>query len=169
MSPKKRRRVEPTATSTTDPIARYPPKCILSNLLHRQAPQHICTSVHSVVITTPPKPNGPAIHALTGDHYTLDLPITTNTNSSTSATSNNNTTLPGATTKANNSNSNKTVLNKTPIRLAEKYHDQHTITHLVWNQKGTTLASADETGKLALWNLGVCFPFSFFFFFSFFI
>ncbi|KAG2222177.1 hypothetical protein INT45_007194 [Circinella minor] len=156
MNPKKRRRVEPTTTSKTDSIARYPVKCILSNLLHRQAPQHICTSIHSVVITTPPKPNGPGIHALTGDHYTLDLPTTTttDTNSSISPTSNNNTTLPGTITKANNNINNKTILNKTPIRLAEKYHDQHTITHLVWNQKGTTLASVDETGKLALWNLG---------------
>ncbi|KAI8145254.1 hypothetical protein BJV82DRAFT_667151 [Fennellomyces sp. T-0311] len=121
--PKKRRRVD--STTSPDPIARYPQKSILSNLLHRQAPQSICTSMHSVVVTTPPKPNGPGIHAFTGDHYTLDLPSKT-----------------------------KLVLNKTPIRLAQDYHDQHTITHLVWNQKGTTLASADETGKIALWNLG---------------
>jgi WD40 repeat protein len=44
---------------------------------------------------------------------------------------------------------------KTPNKAIENYHKQHTITHLEWNQKGNTLASIDETGKLALWSVQV--------------
>ncbi|KAG0176146.1 mediator complex subunit [Apophysomyces sp. BC1021] len=48
---------------------------------------------------------------------------------------------------------NKFLCHKTPVRLAEQYHKQHTITHLKWNHRGTALLSADETGKLAIWSL----------------
>ncbi|KAI9489933.1 hypothetical protein BDB00DRAFT_840113 [Zychaea mexicana] len=124
-------------------------------MLHRQAPQHICTSTHSVVVTTPPQPNGPGIHAFTGDHYTLDLPSTSTTTTVNAATTAATSNFLKPTLSSNiATNSNKVILNKTPLRLAEQYHDQHTITHLVWNQKGTTLASADETGRIALWILG---------------
>lgn len=121
--PKKRRKLEsPTARPAP---ARYPPSFVRAALLFRQAPQCLTTSCHSVAVTVPPKPNPPGVHAITGEHYTLDLPTKEGT------------------------------LNKTPIRLAEQYHDQNIITHLQWNQRGTTLASADETGKVALWSLGV--------------
>lgn len=130
LAPKKRRRLDSTTTTTTTPSyasARYPPSCLLSNLIHRQAPHQLSSSIQSVVVTTPPKPATPALHAFTGDHYALDL-VSKST----------------------------TLLNKSPIRLAEQFHDQCLITHLVWNQRGTTLASADENGKIALWELGVC-------------
>ncbi|CDH55839.1 hypothetical protein RO3G_03953 [Lichtheimia corymbifera JMRC:FSU:9682] len=127
LAPKKRRRLDSTTTTTTPSYAsaRYPPSCLLSNLIHRQAPHQLSSSIQSVVVTTPPKPATPAIHAFTGDHYALDL-VSKST----------------------------TLLNKSPIRLAEQFHDQCLITHLVWNQRGTTLASADENGKIALWELG---------------
>ncbi|KAF1798362.1 hypothetical protein FB192DRAFT_1391172 [Mucor lusitanicus] len=35
----------------------------------------------------------------------------------------------------------------------EQFHQQHTITHLQWDPKGKTVASVDETGRLALWHL----------------
>ncbi|RCH89292.1 hypothetical protein CU098_007860 [Rhizopus stolonifer] len=44
-------------------------------------------------------------------------------------------------------------IRKIPIKNVEQYHKQHTITHLKWNQKGNTLASIDETGHLALWQV----------------
>lgn len=44
---------------------------------------------------------------------------------------------------------------KSCIKLVEDYHGHNVITHLEWNQKGNTLASVDETGKLALWNIKV--------------
>lgn len=125
LAPKKRRRLDSTTPSYAS--ARYPPSCLLSNLIHRQAPHQLSSSIQSVVVTTPPKPATPALHAFTGDHYALDL-VSKST----------------------------TLLNKSPIRLAEQFHDQCLITHLVWNQRGTTLASADENGKIALWELGVC-------------
>lgn len=47
------------------------------------------------------------------------------------------------------------TLSKKPIKTVEEYHKHHTITHLKWNQKGNTIASIDETGKLALWQTKV--------------
>lgn len=126
LAPKKRRRLDSTTPSYAS--ARYPPSCLLSNLIHRQAPHQLSSSIQSVVVTTPPKPATPALYTFTGDHYALDL-VSKST----------------------------TLLNKSPIRLAEQFHDQGLITHLVWNQRGTTLASADENGNIALWELGVCF------------
>lgn len=51
-------------------------------------------------------------------------------------------------------NVNSSIL-KNPVQLVEKYHNQHTITHLVWNQKGNAIASVDETGQLAVWQIKV--------------
>ncbi|KAI9311047.1 hypothetical protein BX666DRAFT_2000266 [Dichotomocladium elegans] len=121
----------PTVATTTTvapavTAARYPLPCLFSALIHRQAPQNLAVSTQSVVVMSHPKPLGPGVNAITGDHYTLDL----------------------------NSITNNTFLNKTPVRLAEEFHDQNAISHLAWNQRGTTLASADETGKIALWDLG---------------
>ncbi|KAI7900634.1 uncharacterized protein BX663DRAFT_458336 [Cokeromyces recurvatus] len=44
-------------------------------------------------------------------------------------------------------------IRKVHVKLLEDYHKQHTITHLKWNQKGNVLASADESGHLALWQI----------------
>ncbi|RUP51429.1 hypothetical protein BC936DRAFT_148148 [Jimgerdemannia flammicorona] len=41
----------------------------------------------------------------------------------------------------------------TMITQAQQCHKHHTITHLSWNQRGTCLASVDETGKIALWEM----------------
>ncbi|KAI9007496.1 hypothetical protein CLU79DRAFT_778630 [Phycomyces nitens] len=49
--------------------------------------------------------------------------------------------------------STKTTMYKTPMRLAEQYHQKNTITHVKWHQNGTFLATADEIGKIAVWNL----------------
>lgn len=42
---------------------------------------------------------------------------------------------------------------KTCIKLVEDYHAHNIITHSEWHPKGNALASVDETGKLALWNI----------------
>lgn len=51
-------------------------------------------------------------------------------------------------------NLNSSIL-KSPVKVVEDYHNQHTITHLQWNQKGNAIASADETGQLAIWQIKV--------------
>lgn len=130
-APNKRRRVDqhsesPLAAATTKrPASRYPQSCLLSTLLYRQAPRHLASSAHSVVVTVPPKPNPPGIHAITGDHYSLDL------------------------------SGKHAPLCKTQFRLAQELHARRTITHLEWNQRGTALATVDETGRIGIWELGV--------------
>ncbi|KAI7871231.1 hypothetical protein BDF14DRAFT_1764598 [Spinellus fusiger] len=47
----------------------------------------------------------------------------------------------------------KSRVYKIPMRLIERFHQHHTITHLKWHQHGTFLASADDTGRVALWDL----------------
>jgi WD40 repeat protein len=42
-----------------------------------------------------------------------------------------------------------------PIPVMEKHHKQNVITHLKWHPKGDVVASIDETGQLALWQLKV--------------
>ncbi|KAL0083828.1 hypothetical protein J3Q64DRAFT_1749578 [Phycomyces blakesleeanus] len=49
--------------------------------------------------------------------------------------------------------STKTTVYKTPMRIVEQYHQKHIITHVKWHQNGTFLATADEIGKIAVWNL----------------
>ena len=44
---------------------------------------------------------------------------------------------------------------KVAIPPMEHFHKQHTITHLQWDPKGKTVASVDETGRLALWRMEV--------------
>ncbi|KAK4515332.1 Sulfate permease 2 [Mucor velutinosus] len=44
-------------------------------------------------------------------------------------------------------------IRKIPIHSMEHFHKQHTITHLQWDPKGKTVASVDETGRLALWHI----------------
>ncbi|KAI8096863.1 uncharacterized protein BX664DRAFT_275230 [Halteromyces radiatus] len=106
---------------------RYPLSYLFSSIVHRQSPLCLTNSSQGVVVAAPPRPIPSSIHCLSGDLYTLN-----NSALSSSLTYN---------------------IKKVPIRMAENYHKEHTITHLNWNQKGTTLASVDETGKLALWNI----------------
>ncbi|KAI9473597.1 MAG: hypothetical protein EXX96DRAFT_311410 [Benjaminiella poitrasii] len=44
-------------------------------------------------------------------------------------------------------------IRKSHVKLLESYHKQHTITHLEWDRKGNTIASADAAGHLALWQI----------------
>ncbi|KAL9545146.1 hypothetical protein MBANPS3_007279 [Mucor bainieri] len=44
-------------------------------------------------------------------------------------------------------------IRKVPIAAMQQFHQQHTITHLQWDPKGRTVASVDETGRLALWHI----------------
>lgn len=114
--------------------ARYPLSFLFSNMIQRQSPLCLDNSTQGVVITAPPLPTTSSIYSLTGDIYT------------TSNNSNHHYGPSLATTP---------TIKKTPVQAIENYHKQHSITHLQWNQKGTTLASVDETGKIALWNLEV--------------
>ncbi|KAI8374192.1 uncharacterized protein BYT42DRAFT_547273 [Radiomyces spectabilis] len=119
--PTKRRRLTPKSSSNLS--ARYPLSFMLSSLTYRQPAGCLATSVQSLVVTVPPKPNRSAINCITGDLYTLDI------------------------------SGQPVLLRKSPIKLAEQYHHQHTITHVKWNQQGNCLATSDETGKLGLWSL----------------
>lgn len=123
----KRRRVDdqPTAANSEN-SARYSLNCILSAQSYRQARGCISSSIQSVVVVASPKPNATDISAIAGDYYASSL-----------------------------GQGEGVKLNKVPLRLAEQYHGQNTITHLEWNQRGTTLATIDETGKIGLWELGV--------------
>ncbi|KAI8331319.1 hypothetical protein BC941DRAFT_505814 [Chlamydoabsidia padenii] len=110
--------------------ARYPLSFLYSNMMQRRSPLCLTNSTLGIVVAAPPQPTTCSIYSLSGDIYTFN-----NTNNS------------------KNVSSVPHTIKKTPIRQIEDYHKQHVITHLQWNQKGTTLVSADESGKMALWNL----------------
>jgi WD40 repeat protein len=103
-------------------------------MIQRQSPLCLNNSTQGIVIAAPPLPTTSSIYSLTGDIYTI---------------SNNNNQHYGP------SLAPTPTIKKTPVQAIENHHKQHSITHLQWNQKGTTLASVDETGKIALWNLEV--------------
>ncbi|CAO3638149.1 unnamed protein product [Cunninghamella echinulata] len=126
-SDKKKRRL---TTSTTAKNARYPLSFLFSSIEHCQSPQCLCNSVNGIIAATSAHPNSNplSIYCISGDMYSVK-----NVQNYTSTAS--------------------PIIKRTPLQLAEKYHKQHTISHFQWNQNGSTLLSADETGKIALWNL----------------
>ncbi|SAM09381.1 hypothetical protein [Absidia glauca] len=112
--------------------ARYPLSFLFSNMIQRQSPLCLNNSTQGIVIAAPPLPTTSSIYSLTGDIYTISNNSSQHYGPSLAPTP---------------------TIKKTPVQVIENYHKQHSITLLQWNQKGTTLASVDETGKIALWNL----------------
>ncbi|ORX60311.1 hypothetical protein DM01DRAFT_1332468 [Hesseltinella vesiculosa] len=103
--------------------ARYPLQSLFAGLAHRQPSTCVSTSSQGLVVCSPPRPNALSLYSVSSDLYTLNPSL-------------------GAPATAK----------KVPLRLAEAHH-QHTLSHIQWHQNGTTLATADETGKIALWHL----------------
>ncbi|KAI8070723.1 hypothetical protein BC940DRAFT_295407 [Gongronella butleri] len=112
------------AVSAPACTARYPLASLFASMAHRQPSSCLSCSSQGVMVCAPPRPKPLTLYCVSGDLYTMGHPAP----------------------------AQPATVKKSPLPLADAYH-QHTITHLEWHQNGTTLATADETGKLAVWHL----------------